>query len=168
MKRILLIMSAILLTVNMLMAGDIVLSVVLPEAGMPEQAHQMLENKMKQAALKNGMSGEAGASQFVFFANVNKEDVEVLSTAPTKYALRLTVNFYIGDGSNGTLFSECEMRVKGVGGTEEKAYIAALKNISTSAPQFKMMIDKGKKRIEEYMQNHELVEITEYNLNWEE
>ena len=65
-------------------------------------------------------------------------------------ALNLEVTFYIVDAASQSIFSQTSISVKGVGQTEDKAYIAGLKNINVKAGQFKGFVETGKTKIMEY------------------
>ena len=83
-------------------------------------------------------------------ANVRELNLEKSETAPVIYLYNLEVNFYIGDGIDGTLFSSCSLEVNAAGDSKEKAYMAALKKIKASNPQYQAFIEEGKKRIVDY------------------
>lgn len=65
-------------------------------------------------------------------------------------ALTLEVALYIGDGVEGTLLASTTLTVKGVGTNETKAYMAALKQISTKNPTIADFITEGKTKIVQY------------------
>jgi hypothetical protein len=133
-------------------AGNIALAVVVPEQieGITPIAKSNLENKLKQIALKNGVAGSALNQRFILTANINVLTKDITATAPPMQAYTLEVSLYIGDGIEGDLFSSTTVTLKGVGETEAKAYIAALKNLKIDAPQYQSFIDQGKKKIVEY------------------
>ena len=66
------------------------------------------------------------------------------------HAYTLALNFYVGDGVEGRLFSSASIEAKGVGTTPDKAYISALKNVHINDPYLKAMIEKGKEEIIAY------------------
>lgn len=98
---------------------------------------------------KNGV-GCSDNQRFIITANVNELTRDITATAPPMIAITLEVTFYIGDGINGTLFASQSITGKGVGETEDKAYINALKAIRTLDAEFNSFITKGKKKIIEY------------------
>ena len=116
---------------------------------IPAGSYNLFKNKMNQIVTQNGIGGSI-EQRFIITANVDVLTKDITATAPPMHAYTLAITFYIGDGIDGTLFSTSEISAKGVGETEEKAYIAALKNIKTSSLLFKEMIDIGKSKIIEY------------------
>lgn len=118
--------------------------------GMPAAARANLSNKLSQIITKNGFGGTALDNRFILTANITVLTKDVTPTAPPMQAYTLEVTLYIGDGIDGTLFSTTSTTLKGVGETEQKAYMAALKNLKTTDPKYTDFIEKGKTRIIEY------------------
>jgi cytochrome c551/c552 len=66
------------------------------------------------------------------------------------YAYNLQFNFYIGDGIEGVKFETTSVTAKGVGKSEQRAYLMAFNEIDVSSDQFKNFVENGKKKIIEY------------------
>ena len=116
---------------------------------IPHAAYGLLKNKLNQIAVNNGIGGNI-QHRFIITANAAELTKDITATTPPMHAVTLEVTFYIGDGVEGTLFSTTSMTVKGVGETEDKAYIAALKSIKTKSPVYAKFVDTGKTKIIEY------------------
>lgn len=131
--------------------GRIVLTAHLdPEKShVPSDAARILQNKLNQIVTRGGMGGSI-MQRFIITANVNILTQDITPTAPPMHAYTLEITFYIGDGIDGTLFSSTSITSKGVGETEDKAFIAALKSIKANDAAFTALINKGKNRILEY------------------
>jgi hypothetical protein len=117
---------------------------------MPEEARSMLTNKLNQIVTNNGLGGSASNERFILTANIALLSKDITPTAPPMHAYTIEVQFFIGDGIEGTKFASVSKKFKGVGVTETKAYTAALKNLKTGDPLFQTFIDQGKKKIIEY------------------
>ena len=117
---------------------------------MPEAARSSLANKLSQIATQNGLGGKASNERFIITANINVISKELTPTAPPMQAFVLDITLYIGDGISGTKFSSISTEVKGVGESETKAYISALKNLKTTDPKYQSFIETGKTKIVEY------------------
>ncbi len=132
--------------------GRIALAAIVPDqaTNIPAESRQMLVNKMSQIATQNGLGASAANPRFCIVPLVSVMSKEVTPTAPPMQALNLDVTFYIVDAASQNIFSQTSISVKGVGQTDEKAYIQALKNINVRAGQFKGFIEKGKEKIIEY------------------
>lgn len=127
----------------------IALTPIVLDKHIPAGARKQLENKMTQVAAKNGCAAISN-SRFVITCSADVLTKDITPTAPPQQAVTVAIHFYVGDGIEGRLFSSHTIESKGVGQTEDKAYINALKNVRTNDPGFKMLIDKGKKEIIEY------------------
>jgi len=130
--------------------GRIVISAYIPEQveGISDITMQNLANKLNQITTSTGLGG--GESRFIITPSISVLNKEVTSTTPTMIALALNITFYIGDGIDGTKFSSYATTVKGVGVTETKAYLSAIKNINTNDPNYISFVNKGKAKIIEY------------------
>jgi hypothetical protein len=133
-------------------AGRIVLNTVVPEQieGLTGTAKANLENKLSQIATKNGMGGSALNPRFVLAANVIVQTKDITPTAPPMHAYTIEVTLFIGDGIEGTKFASTSVTLKGVGETETKAYMMALKNLKVEDPKYQAFIENGKKKIVDY------------------
>ena len=120
-----------------------------PSSSIPKNAKNILNDKLQKIVTKNGM-GSAKNTRFIITANVRELNLEKSETAPVIYIYNLEVNLYIGDGIDGTLFSSCSIEASGAGDSKDKAYLAALKKIKASDPQYQAFIDEGKKKIVDY------------------
>ncbi|MBS3738253.1 hypothetical protein [Mesohalobacter halotolerans] len=118
---------------------------------IPLSAKNNLQSKMAQILTANGIAGSTNYnSRFIITPNVSVLSKDVVAGAPPKVALVLEVAFYIGDGVSGTKFGSTAITVKGVGRNENKAYLSAFKNISSSNSQIKNLVDKAKEQILAY------------------
>lgn len=120
-----------------------------PEMEIPAAAQGILHDRMTKVILKNGL-GSSDSERFIMTAYVRQLGVETLPTAPVMYVVELEASFFIGDGLDGTLFSQGSITVKGTDDSEDKAYIKAIKNIKVNDPVFKRMIEIGKENIVNY------------------
>ena len=131
-------------------AGRICLSTYIdPTSGLKPQAQRILKDRMQRVVTKNGL-GSSDNQRFIITAGVRELGRETTATAPVMYVCELEVNFFIGDGIDGTLFASTSLTVKGVDDSEEKAYMSALKKIKVTDPVFKSFIANGKARIVDY------------------
>jgi hypothetical protein len=118
--------------------------------GLNESSRKFLENKLNRIVSNNGIVGSSLNQRFIITSNVIVISKELTTTAPPMQAYNLEVSFFIGDGTDGKLFSSSSMTYKGVGQSETKAYRAALKSINTSDARFEKFINEGRNKIIEY------------------
>jgi len=133
-------------------ANGIVLATVVPNQieELNESSRKFLANKLNQIVSKNGVKGSFYNQRFIITTNINVISKDLTASAPPMHAYNLEVSFFIGDGTNGTLFSSTSMNYKGVGQSETKAYRSALKSINTSDARFERFITEGKNKIIEF------------------
>lgn len=117
---------------------------------MPEAARSSLANKLSQIVVQNGLGGNADNERFIITANINVISKELTATAPPLQAYVLDVTLYIGDGIDGTKFASVSTQLKGIGESDTKAYISALKSLKTNDPKYQSFIETGKTKIIEY------------------
>lgn len=132
--------------------GRIALAVMVPEMAenVPAGAAQLLENKMMQIATINGLGAGGVDPRFCIVPMVNILTKDITPTAPPMIALNMEITFYIVDAVGQTIFTQSTIAAKGVGQTEDKAYISGIRNINVRAGQFKGFIENGKNKIIEY------------------
>jgi hypothetical protein len=121
--------------------------------GLTPSAHNILENKLSQIISTNGL-GSMTNSRFIMSANIVVLTKDITQSAPPLQAYTLEITFYIGDGIEGKAFSSYTTSVKGVGESETKAYISALKQIRTDDQVYKTFVDRGKTKILDYYEKN--------------
>ena len=112
---------------------------------IPSSAKKMLANKLTQIITSKGISDNSYSSRFIITPNIAVLTKNITPTAPPKIVLNLEVTFYIGDGIEGTMFTNETVEIKGVGTNENKAYIAAIRQIKPKSPIIQAFVKKGKK-----------------------
>lgn len=131
--------------------GAICLSPYIPESeGLGPQTTRMMKNKLVQAATANGMSGSGFDDRFVITAHVQILDISETQTYPQKTVLKANISIYVGDGLDGTLFSNYVMEAKGLGDDKDQAIASAVRKINPNAPELQAAIQKGKEKIMAY------------------
>ncbi|TAF74248.1 MAG: hypothetical protein EAZ53_09745 [Bacteroidetes bacterium] len=134
-------------------AGRIVLTSVLPDrvsSNLPEGCGNIMKNKLGQIATQNGLGGSTADPRFIITANVIENDKNVISSAPTMSAIDLDVTFYVADFQTKTNLGTFNFTAKGVGQTEMKAYISALRNINPKNAELQQFLAESKTKILEY------------------
>ena len=107
----------------------------------------LLLSKMKQICANHGLVEDDNNTSFIMDASVDILSKEKTPTVPRMTALKLAVNMFIFDGVNNKIYSRVRIELIGIGRTEDKAYLAALKRIKPSQGVYKSMVYNGKKRI---------------------
>lgn len=131
--------------------GVICLNPVVPENdGLGLKATAMLKTKLNQIATANGMSGSGFDNRFIITGHIQKLRSEQTQTVPQKNAVLVSIGIYVGDGLDGTLYSNFSTEAKGIGDSEDQAIAAAVRKLNPALPQLQEAVAKGKQRITEY------------------
>lgn len=132
--------------------GRVALAAIVPDQaeGIPQSARAMLQNKMQQIAVQNGLGATGVNSRFFIVPMVNVVSRDITPSAPPMHSLNVDVTFYVVDAVGQLIFSQTTISAKGVGQSEDKAYMQALKNINVKSGQFRGFIEQGKEKIIEF------------------
>ena len=120
----------------------------------PDAAEQ-LESKLNNILSSNNIKSQIGDSRFILTGNWVTESKDIIGSAPTLIAYVLNINLYIGDGKEGTKYASETFRVKGVGATEEKAHLAAIRNLQSKSAKMDKLIKSGRDRIMSYYETNQ-------------
>ncbi len=157
MKRISLIILAGLMLCNVFAqqpakGSSLGLSVYVPDVvePVPLVAQTQLENKLHLLLTKNGISSVDYANQFVLTAIVTPLTKDVLPGPPMQIAEQLEITFYIADVLNKKVFATTSLTTRGVGSTDAKCYLDALKRINLASPALQKFLADGRAEIIEY------------------
>lgn len=131
-------------------ASRIALAPVVDDINMPVNAKNMLISKIRQICVLNGLASEGENPIFSIKTNIDVLSKDLTATAPPMHSLSLTINMYVVDNTNGNVFSQTSVDVKGVGQNESKAYANAIKNLDPKKGQFKTFIVQGQDKILEF------------------
>jgi len=112
-------------------------------------AQEALKGRLDRMVTANGLGGNS-QNRFVLTAKIVEMEKEVSATTPVVYFYNLEITFLIGDIVDGTLFASQAVSVKGIGNSETKAYLNAIKGIKDKEPAYAAFLDKGKQKIVEY------------------
>lgn len=128
------------------------LTVIVPEQAeyVPTIAQSALADKMRQIVNVNGMGATDNAGQFFMTCVMNVAEKQVLGGAPMKIAQKIDATFYIADAFNQRVFGTETVTVRGVGDNENKAVIAAVRQLSPAAPALKSLVTTANVRILAY------------------
>lgn len=124
------------------------------DTSMGQSAKSYLKSKLSQIVLQNGLSAGSTNCRFVISAKPIVVDKNITATAPALFSLNIDLPICIGDGFEGLRFAHMNLTLKGVGSTEEKAIIDAIKGINVKNTACNQFIVTAKKSIIEYYNNN--------------
>ena len=81
-------------------------------------------------------------------------DAEGRRAVPVKYALRIMLTIYVGDGIDGMMFSSYSVELKGIGSSLDDAYLSAYRKLSINNPELINSVETGRARIIDYYNSH--------------
>jgi len=132
----------------------IVLTTFIPDNVLEStpSARKLFVTKLSQIATRHGIGGGEvyPNNRFIISGDLNILTKDVLPTAPPKFSVTIETNIAIGDGIDGKSFASEYLEFKGVGTSEDKAFISAIRKINPKHKSILKLIENGKQRIIEY------------------
>ena len=126
-------------------------SVMFPQAEpLNSSVEKAIINKLNRITSKNGIGGNAVDARFIITATTTVMTKDITPTAPPMHVYNIETTIYIGDGLEGKLFASTSIESKGVGKTEAKAYMMAIKSIKPTSDVFEKLVAEGSNKIIEY------------------
>ena len=110
-------------------------------AAVPQAAVDMMEQKLMQVAMRNGVGSYSG--RYVLTAKVTEEDSQTTATAPVQYVKKLAVQFLAIDMQTHTVVGEVSVSVTGVDKSPERATMAALRNVQPKTAKMTAFIQNA-------------------------
>lgn len=155
MKKISLLLLAVLCHIGLLaqsaLPSQMVLTPYVVHDASTPTADKVLLDKLTRIVTKYGVSSSSGlGSPFIITGHAIELNRETTATVPPQMAVDLSLTLYIGNGEEGTVFSTCNMNLRGAGGDLDKAYAAAFRKIDINDPELSAAIDEGRSRIAKY------------------
>ncbi len=130
---------------------------------VPATAKAQMTNKLTALLTQNGVASSDWQNQFFITAFVIPQTKDIIPGAPTQIAETMDVTFYIGDALNQLVFATTTLSAKGVGTTEAKSYMDALRHINLNTPQLKTFVEEGKNKVINYYNTQAPVIIEKAN-----
>jgi predicted O-linked N-acetylglucosamine transferase (SPINDLY family) len=124
------------------------------DLSMSQSSKSILKNKLSQIVMQNGFSTGTKNERFIITGKVIIVDKSTTSTAPALYSLNIDLPLCIGDGFEGIKFAQTNLSLKGIGASEEKAIIDALKDINLKDGSLTKFIEISKRKILDYYNNN--------------
>lgn len=117
---------------------------------IPDQAQALLENKLMEVAVKNGLGGSGPSPRFALTAKMVALTKDVTPTVPSMEAYTFQIYLYIVDVVDQIVVSTTSMSSKGAGTNKNKAYLSGLRPINMNNQELERFMKTGKQKIIEY------------------
>ena len=122
--------------------------------GVQDSDIKLLKNRLNNAITKVGYGGEGSNPRFIVGPSVNILTQDITSTAPTKYAFTYEINFMVVDIVSETVFNSYKQEFKGVGDSQEKAFISGARNLDLNTQSFMDFLVESEKKIFSYFEDN--------------
>lgn len=127
------------------------ISVMQPErTEIPSEARTQLENKMNQLLMQNGIASDDPNNRFILTTKASIITRDIVSGPPTKVSMNIDFTFIIGDAEENAKFESCTISTTGVGINDNKAFIAAIKNIKPQNRELVAFVHNAKEKVVQY------------------
>lgn len=128
------------------------------ELNLPSSGLTLLKNKINSAISQVGIGGEGSNARFIIGPSIIEVSKNLTSTAPPKHANTYEITLLVVDVVSETVFNTYSTEIKGVGDSEEKAFLSALRNINLRGQSFvDFLLSAEKKIIEHYNNNCDVI-----------
>ncbi len=117
---------------------------------VPAATVNYLNNKLTQLVTNTGISADPGMSQFFIAGRFSHIFEDVVPGPPTQTALHTTLTLYIGDMSSESVYATTTIDLRGVGTSDQRAYINALRQVNARNSRVSSFIEAGKEKVIDY------------------
>ena len=116
----------------------------------PAAAKTQVENKLNRLLTQSGIASMDYLGQFFITVRQVPLTKDILPGPPMQIATTMEFTFYIADYYNQIVFSTASVTAKGVGVTEPKCYMDAIKHINLNSKELQAFVKEGKAKIIDY------------------
>lgn len=120
------------------------------DENVPDATLNYLNNRLTQVITKKGVVADPGMGQFFIAGRFNHIMEDVLPGPPMQTALHTTLTLYIGDMVSETVYATTSIDLRGVGTSNQRAFINALRGLNASNNNFASFVEAGKRKVIEY------------------
>lgn len=120
---------------------------VVPADGVSNEVNEIISSRLINALNASGSVASSDYGQFIISAKCNDLYKEVVGGGVQKVAVHAELMVAVADISDGTVFASKNFDISGVGSTEERAYINALKSISGTNKGLITFVNEAKSKM---------------------
>lgn len=117
---------------------------------VPEQSADYLLTRLTNVVTASGVTGDESYSQFFITGKFNHIYQDVVPGPPMQNVLRTSLTLYIGDLVSKKIFSTTSFELRGVGTSDQRAFINALSSVNARNAEFQKFLEAGKAKIIAY------------------
>ena len=136
--------------------GTIDLSIITAEQteDVPDATIDFMNTRLTQIATADGITRDPLLSQFFLAGKFNHIVEDIVPGPPRQTALHTQLTLYIGDLSSHTTYASVTLELRGVGTSDQRAFINAMQTVNAKNPQIKDFLTKGRKKVLDYYNTH--------------
>ena len=131
--------------------------------GIGETGSKLLKDRINSAITKIGYGGEGANPRYIIGPSISLLSKNVTSTAPPKYANTYEINIMVVDVITETVFNNYTTEFKGIGDSQEKAFISGIRNINFNNQEFMNFLTKSEEKMVKYFENNCSTILSEAN-----
>ena len=117
---------------------------------VPAAINTKIENQLMRAVSACGVSADPYYGQFFIAGRFDAVLDDVIAGTPVRHVLKSSLTVYIGDAENRQVYASQSFDLKGVGNSEERAYINAIETLRSSNAEFRNFVENAKRKIIDY------------------
>ena len=122
--------------------------------GVGESGCKLLKDRLNSAITKVGFGGDGSNPRFIIGPSVNILTSDLTATSPPKYACTYEINFMVVDVQTETIFNSYTSEFKGVGDSEEKAFMSGARNLNFINQGFMKFLKESEQKIFKYFESN--------------
>lgn len=122
--------------------------------GIPDEINEQMISRLTVALTKVGVAASPDYGQFFLTGKFLDAYKDVVPGPPKSHVMHTTLTLYVGDAFNQTVYSTCSFDLRGVGASEQRAYINALSGLNASNKKFSDFVEAAKVKIINYYDNN--------------
>ena len=135
--------------------GRVTMKAYMPDReNIPPESKKLIQTKLSQLITDNGIADNDSFNRFVLTAKVIVISKDIVAGLPQRISQKIDVTLMIGDVIEDKVYESVTIPVLGIGQSEEKAFMAAFKNIKPSNNELRAFMERGKEKIVAYYQDH--------------
>lgn len=125
-----------------------------PYEDLSDEAAKLLQTKLTQIITANGVADNEYITRFILTARINVITKDIVAGPPQRISQKLEITLMMGDVEADKLYSTMTIIAMGVGTSETKAYIAAIKSIKPRNAKITAFMEESKQKIVDYYESN--------------
>lgn len=132
---------------------DLMVQVAAPtdaNSSLSDNLSQQVTSRLVNVLNQNGMMAAGDYGQFMLVPSFSNLFSETLAGPPAQTAVRLTLSLGVAGIDGGNVLASKQFELRGVGSSQERAYLNALSAISGRGSELKSFVDDAQRKIVTY------------------